>query len=127
MKALKDSTLSPYNDDDVSSNLSPKQTCYFFINYVVVLALFASSAVSSLYYANTVNDHGYCWINTVYLAMIVLQLNSHFCAIQSCFIFSKIIYKVTNKLNNLPKKMDRVIRGEEEPVLEEKDTEFKRL
>ena len=115
MTALRDSTLSPYNDDDndddddESSNLlSTKQTRYFFINYVVVLALFFSRAASSIYYATTVYDRGYCWINTVYLAMIVLQLNSHFCAIHSCFIFSKIIYKVTNKLNKLATDMEQV-------------------
>ena len=103
--------MSPYNDgydddddNDESSNLlSTKQTYYFFTNYVVVLALFFSGAASSVYYATTVNDRGYCWINTVYLAMIVLQFNSHLCAIHSCFIFSKIIYKVTNMLKNLQK------------------------
>ena len=40
--------------------------------------------------------------------MIVLQLISQFCAIQSCFIFSKIVYKVTNKLNKLAEKMDQI-------------------
>ena len=101
MKAFRDGALSPYNDE--SSELYTKQTCYFFTNYVVVLVLFLSSAASSVYYATTVYDRSYCWINTVYLAMIVLQLISHFCAIQSCFIFSKIVYKVTNRLNKLAK------------------------
>ena len=40
--------------------------------------------------------------------MIFLQLSSHFCAIQSCFIFSKIVYKVTNKLNRLATDMEQV-------------------
>ena len=110
MKALRDGALSPYNDDDdESSKLLPEQTCYFFTNYVVVLVLFFFSAVSSVYYATTVNDRGYCWINTVYLAMIVLQFNSHFCAIQSCFIFSKIVYKVSNRLNKLAKDINDAV------------------
>ena len=125
-KALRDGALSPYNDKS-SNLLSTKQTCYFFTNYVVVLALFLTSAASSIYYATTVHNHEYCWINIVYFTMIVLQVNSHFCAIQSCFIFSKIIYKVTNMLKNCPEIMDCVIQGKEKPVLEENDTELKRL
>ena len=109
MKALRDGALSPYNDDDdESSKLLPEQTCYFFTNYVVVLVLFFFSAVSSVYYATiyTVYERDYCWM---YLAMIVLQLISHFCAIQSCFIFSKIVYKVSNRLNKLAKDIDDAV------------------
>ena len=77
--------------------MSAKETAYFFINYLVVLVLFLCSCVTSLYYVSTV--HSYCWITAVYVTMIVLQLVSHFSAIQSCFIFSKIVYKITKKLD----------------------------
>ena len=112
-KALNDNVLSPFNDDDMdddkSSNMSTTQTWYFYTNYAVVILLFICSFVSSIVYAvsGTIYDLGYCWIDSLYLAMIVLQLISQFCAIQSCFIFSKIVYKVTNKLDKLAEKMDK--------------------
>ena len=105
-KALRDSALSPYNDE--SSNLSNEQTNYFLVNYFVVFGLFICSFISSVVYADFVYNQDYCWMNALYLAMIVLHLFSQLCAIQSCFIFSKIIYKVTNKLENLVKEMDHV-------------------
>ena len=105
-KALRDSALSPYNDE--SSNLSNEQTNYFLVNYFVVFGLFICSFISSVVYADFVYNQDYCWMNALYLAMIVLHLFSQLCAIQSCFIFSKIIYKVTNKLENLVKEMDKV-------------------
>ena len=107
-KALRDSALSPYNDDDKSSNLSAKEMGYFFTNYVVVLVFFICSFISSFVYAHSVYNQDYCWMNALYLAMIVLHLCSQFCAIHSCFIFSKIIYKVTNKLQKLATEMDQV-------------------
>ena len=107
-KVLSDSALSPYNDDDESSNLSAKEIGYFFTNYVVVLVLFICSFISSFVYAHSVYNKGHCWMNALYLAMIVLHLSSQFCAIHSCFIFSKIIYKVTNKLQRLATEMDQV-------------------
>ena len=107
-KALRDSALSPYNDDDKYSNLSNEQTNHFLANYLVVLGLFICSFISSFVYAYSVYKKRYCWMNALYLAMIVLHLFSQLCAIQSCFIFSKIIYKVTNKLENLVEEMDHV-------------------
>ena len=108
IEALRDSALSPFNDDEESSKLSAKEMGYFFTNYVVVLGLFICSFISSFLYAHSVFNRGYCWMNALYLAMIVLHLCSQFCAIHSCFIFSKIIYKVTNKLKNLAKTMEQV-------------------
>ena len=82
-EALRNDALSPYNDDDDSSKLSAEQTCYFFTNYLVVILLFVCSFVSSIVYAVscTTYDRGYCWIDSLYLTMIVLQLISQFCAI----------------------------------------------
>ena len=104
-RALKISTLSAFNDDE---NLSTIQLRYFFANYAVVILLFISSSISSIYYANSKYSNGYCSMNAWYLAMIVLHLVSQFCAIHSCFIFSKIIYKVTNKLQCLVEDMKHV-------------------
>ena len=96
-KALTEEALSLYNDED---KLNAVQTCYFFTNYFVVLILFAVSKIFSIVYAASGTEYyrGCCWVDSLYLAMIILQIFSHFCAIQSCFIFSKIVYKVTNKM-----------------------------
>ena len=107
-KALRDSALSPYNDDDKSSELSAEQTCYFFTNYLFVILLFLCSFVSSFIYVRSVYNQGSCRVNGLYLAMIVLHLSSQFCAVHSCFIFSKIIYKVTNLLQKLAIDMNQV-------------------
>ena len=98
VQALGDNALSPYNDES-PNNMSAQEIAYFYINYLVLLVLFLFSCVTSLYYVSTV--HSYCWITTVHVTMIVLQLVSHFSAIQSCFIFSKIVYKITKKLENV--------------------------
>ena len=59
-KALRDSALSPYNDDDKSSELSAEQTCYFFTNYLFVILLFLCSFVSSFIYVRSVYNQGSC-------------------------------------------------------------------
>ena len=102
-RAHKNGTLSPYDDDD---KLSTKHKCYFYTNYVVImLALpigcIATSAAYIIYFYHQTD----CWINALSVTMTVLHLNSQFCAIQSCFIFSKIVYKVTNRLKILAKKI----------------------
>ena len=108
-KVYRDSTLSPYDNNDESSKLSTTEKICFFTNYLVVLILFIAAFISSVVYANIVYKRDYCWINALYLAMMVLHLSSHFCAIHSCFLFSKIVYQVTNKLNKLCEEMNRAI------------------
>ena len=49
----------------------------------------------------TIYNLGSCWNNKVNVARIAFHLISQFCAIQSCFIFSKIVYNVTNRLDIL--------------------------
>ena len=105
-KARKYGTLSPYDDDD---ELSTKDKCCFFTNYIVImLALFFCGIGTSAAYIKFVYHQTYCKINILSITMTVLHLNSQFCAIQSCFIFSKIVYVVTNRLNKLDTKMDCV-------------------
>ncbi len=106
-QVLGDTALSPYNDDDDSTNLSSEQTCYFFVNYLFAIVLFLCSCVSSVAYVISVYDSN-CDITSWYFAMMILHLSSQFCAIHSCFIFSKIIYKVTNRLQKLVTDIDQV-------------------
>ena len=124
MKAFKNSAFSPYNDSDESSNLSAAETLCFYINYLTVYVLLICSFAFTLVYANFVN----CW-DSLHITRVVFYLSSQFCAIQSCFIFSKIISKVTNKLKQLATDMDQVNFTEQNPqnVEIENDTELKGL
>ena len=112
-KVCKKSTLSPYSNED--SKLSNMEACSFLFNYLLVIILYAGAVISSILYAITVYRRDYCWINGLYFAMMVLHLSSHFSAIHSCFLFSKIVYKVTNGLDRLPEEMDN--KHAESPVV----------
>ena len=118
-KASKNTALFPFDDSDQSSKLSPIETLFFFLNYLLMHILLVCSFGVSVYYViftyhlqnhqgQTLYNLKSCWINIFNIARIFLHLSSHFCAIQSCFIFSKIVYKVTNKLEQLATDIDRV-------------------
>ena len=113
-KAFKNGTLSPFDDSDISSELSTAQTRCFFFNYIIGYILFCLSFSFSMYFTISVYDNqqpffnlGSCSISILNVAKIALHFSTELCAIQSCFIFSKIVYKVTNKLKQLATDMDR--------------------
>ena len=116
--AFKNGTLSPFSDSNESSKMSAAETICFFINYVIVWLLYICSFGSSIWFAfaayYTNNDHqplynlDSCWISKLNVTKIILHIFAAFCAIHSCFIFSKIVNKVTNKLNKLARDMDHV-------------------
>ena len=105
-KAFNNGTLCPFDDDNDESNIKWKETCIFYINYIVLHILFIGSFISSVVYADSAYNQDNCWINILNFVRIVLHLFTQFCAIQSCFIFSKVVYKVTNGLEKLTTKMD---------------------
>ena len=98
--------------------MSATETICFFINYIIMLILYICSFGSSLWFAFAVyhkyNNHqplynlNSCWISKLNITKIVFHFSVGFCTIHSCFIFSKIVYKVTNKLNKLAVDMDQV-------------------
>ena len=103
--------ISPFDDSD---KLSGIETLCFFIKYLIVHIFFFGSLISSIFYtryvygstSQKINVHSLR--NGFNLARIVLHLFSQFCAIQSCFIFSKIVYRVTNKLEVLTRDLGDV-------------------
>ncbi len=113
-KVYRNGALSPYNDDDESAKMSTMETCFFAFNYLVVLVLLICSFVTSVIYVHSVysqdvyNNQDNCWINALDISRIVLHLITQFCVVQTCFIFSKISYKVTAKLDRLVEQMDVV-------------------
>ena len=112
-KSFKNGVLSPFYDTD-SDKLSAAETKPFFINYFIAYILFSCSFSSSIIFTHSVYDRSYphynssCWISRLNIAKVVLHFSTELCAIQSCFIFSKVVYKVTNKLKSLASEMDRV-------------------
>ena len=112
-KAFMNGILSPFDDSNESSNLSTAETRCFFFNYVIGYILFSFSFSSSIYFTFSAYNNqqpylGSCWISILNVAKIALHFSTEFCAIQSCFIFSKIVNKVTNELKQLAKDMDQV-------------------
>ena len=106
-KALRDGTLSFFNKPS-DHELSCKDVFCFFANYILImLALCVCGIITSVVYIIFVYRQAYCWINALSITMTILHLNSQFCAIQSCFIFSKIVHKVTNRLNKLAKEIGK--------------------
>ena len=47
-------------------------------------------------------------MNKIHLVSFVVRLVSKFCVIQSCFIFSKIVYIVTGQLDQIIEDLDQV-------------------
>ena len=92
--------ISPFDVKDWSVEV----LCFFF-HYAIVLILFFGVLISAaVYIAHTYVPNGHdprCVKNAVDITRIVLQLVGLFCAIQSCFIFSKIVYCITEKLDKL--------------------------
>ena len=106
-KAREYGTLSPYDNDELLTN----DGCCFIANYILImLALSVCGIATSVAYIILVYRQTDCWINVLGITMTVFHLNSQFCAIQSCFIFSKIVYKVTGKLNALADNIDETAK-----------------
>lgn len=104
-----DKILSPFldnPDDEQSSELSIDQKYFFLIFYILNLTFFFASLIvfcklimlqrlkNVVEPDKDINETG-----------LLCQFLSQFCAIQSCFIFSKVAYGVSNKCNKLIKKI----------------------
>ena len=100
-KAFEQDIISPFTS---SKECSFEDLCFYF-HYALVLILFIGvliSAIAYLCFTYVSKSHDpSCVKNAVDIARVVLQLVGLFCAIQSCFIFSKIVYCITEQLNNL--------------------------
>ena len=114
--------LSPFHDTFKLQNIEMK--C-FYMKYIFVHLLFFCCFVFSIWYvfeisfAYRLNEQNQtvrlnnlniaCWNNIFNMIRICLHLVSLFCSIQSCFIFSKIVYKVTYLMNELSNKITRLL------------------
>ena len=128
-KAFQNGALSPFNDSNISSNLSSSEIRGFFTSYLSMYILFIFGFVFSVVYANFVYNNYSCLDNVLHITRVVFHLCCQFSAIQSCFMFSKIVYKVTNRLKKLALDMDQVNFAEQSPqiVASVNDIELKQL
>ena len=125
-KAFSQTILSPFSDEtkDKSKKVFSLETLCFCFHYVIVLSFFLCKLVFGVAYITMYlldNKHSFnettgnqsmknfsCVINIVDTTRVAFQLNALFCVIQSCFIFSKIVYIVAGKFDELEKEMDKV-------------------
>ena len=113
-KVLKQGkVISPFEDKknednkNTSTALTSDQALCFFSNYVLAILLLGIS-FASLPFGWLEYDKHPCPMNVIHFVSFVFRLFSRFCAIHSCFIFSKIIYIVTGQLDQVIEDMDKV-------------------
>ena len=95
--------LSPFKDSDEdehtvkATHLSARQTFYFYAIFWLNLVLYISNVVVFYIILKTeIGSHDYL-LRGIDIAGLTAQFSSQFCAILSCFIFSKVAYAVTNE------------------------------
>ena len=96
--------LSPFKDLDgdgehivKATHLRARQTFYFHVIFWFNLVMYISSIVVFYIILNTeIASHGYV-LRDIDITGLTAQFGSQFCAILSCFIFSKVAYAVSNK------------------------------
>ena len=105
--------LLPFNDnlrytDKRSTALEPKQALYFYLIYSLNLVLFAGTLGLFIYIMIkkvTTTDEKSRAINE---SGLMCQFLSQLCAIQSCFIFSKVAYAMSNNTTDMIEKFRKV-------------------
>ena len=109
------SILSPFcdNSSDSSTALKPKQACYFHFFYFVNLFLYFSNLIVFIFIMIKRVRHVKTTPCDLDETGLVFQFISQLCAVQSCFIFSKVAYssvnnffKILNKFKLIDKKKD---------------------
>lgn len=92
--------LSPFIDgeeNDKATHLRPRQTFYFYAIFWFNFMMFIGSAVVfGLYLSAEIVSHNY-GLRDLDFVGLAAQFAPQFCAILSCFIFSKVAYAISNK------------------------------
>ena len=99
--------LSPFEDEYAKDQPTGAQTVYFYLNYMFSLLVLFIYTVVSLVYAILVLIKFPCAINILNFFWYLFHAGFHLCAIHSCFIFSKVVYVATNKLEQISKDFDK--------------------
>ena len=110
--AIGEMPLNPFvdssNENNTSTSLGPRQFFYFHLIFIANLALFlASVGVYTKILVDRIGSKNPV-LEGVDIAGVVTQFGSQFCAILSCFIFSKVVYAVSSKCLKMKKIFARV-------------------
>ena len=103
--------FSPFDDTDndfSSTKFKPAQAVYFYFIYIFNLVLyFTNLGLLSVIMHNRIstNDLVQYYLDS---SGLIFQMSSQFCAIQSCFIFSKVAYMVSTQLEQLVNEFNKV-------------------
>ena len=118
--------LQPFDDSAVNLNISqstllkPMQSFYFNIIYLFNLILyFGSLGIFIIIITNrvTIDD---MTNKSIDISGLLFQFLSQFCAIQSCFIFSKVAYAVSNRCDDVLGKFVKTDKSGERENLEDR-------
>lgn len=112
------SILSPFFDDGSGSStkLEPKQACYFYFFYFSNLFLYASNLIVFAFIMKQRVSHTKRTPCDIDETGLILQLLSQLCAVQSCFIFSKVAYSSVNNFFDILKKFKKIDVEEDELI-----------
>ena len=98
--AVGETPLNPFvdsNESVISTSLGPRQSFYFHLIFWANLLLFAANVgVLITILIDQIGSKNRL-LQGFDIAGLVAQLGSRFCAILSCFIFSKVVYAVSSR------------------------------
>ena len=109
--AIREMPLNPFVDSDensTSTSLGPRQFFYFHLIFIANLAVFFASVGVFIKILVDRTSSKNPVLEGVDIAGLVTQFGSQFCAILSCFIFSKVVYAVSSKCLKMEKIFARV-------------------
>ena len=103
--------LSPFDDTDnelSSTRLKPLQAAYFYFVYIFNLLLYLTNLgllSVIMHFRISSSDLVQYYLDS---SGLIFQMSSQFCAVQSCFIFSKVAYMVSTQLDQLVNEFEKV-------------------
>ena len=109
--ATSETSLNPFvdsNDFQISTSLGPRQSFYFHFIFGTNLLLFTANV--ALFFDILGHDIGSdnLLLKGFDIVGLTAQFGSQFCAILSCFIFSKVAYAISSKCLEMKKIFARV-------------------
>ena len=109
--AVGETPLNPFVDSNksvTSTSLEPRQSFYFhFIFWANLTLFFASVGVFITIVRDSIGSKNHL-LYGLDIAGLVTQFGSQFCAILSCFIFSKVVYAVSSRCSEMKNIFARV-------------------
>ena len=109
--ANNEELLNPFidsNESPYSTSLQPRQSFYFHLIFWMNLLIFAAGVVVFFIILADRIDSKDNLLKIFDITGLTAQFGSQFCAIMSCFIFSKVAYAVSSRYLQMEKSFDKV-------------------